>query len=161
MDKFWETGWSTILGSEPDNLFVNEGPGQILGNWQLSPDQARQFDNEITVMRMIGSTVIRQPGTFFQGTVHVGAIVTADPAVVPSPLYDGWMDWLFIDSITANAGSFSYGGTSYQSNEHMFDVRSRRKIERGEGLLWVWHFDDGNEGTMYLKDHVRVLYAVK
>jgi len=156
MTKEWFTFW-TFSGTGDNQDAVSLAPNALFSAWILSPQTALDLMDEPTVIRMIFQAfgafdnVVAQAATM----VHMGIIVTravdlAGNTPVIDPLEDGFQDWLWRwNDMYVAPTSFAGNAVSRVSDyAALIDVRSKRKIRPGEGLLFV-AWNNANSGGAY------------
>jgi len=124
---------------------ISLAAGSYFADWIVTPNAAIDQFDEPTVLRLIFNYIAPYNGFAAGGynQIHMGIIVTRDTdsaggTPLYDPIYQGFWDWLWTFNAMAGAPSGAAAASTAQfSNGLYFDIKSRRKIEPGEGLLFV------------------------
>jgi hypothetical protein len=147
-------GWGTVDGITGETISAYHlGPGDLVSSWILDPDVLEVQYDVVTVLRnLIVTAVSFEPAaaTLQYALLCQGLIVATegmDLTTPPSPYYDQDYDWLWIANCQSDSFPIAGTGQSVLSgarNSDYFDIRSKRKIPNGHGLLYVAHLAPGS-----------------
>lgn len=161
--------WNTFA-NESQPLCFNYpfamGAATIVSAWILPPNVNLEEFDEPTVVRMIqrwayfGNLGPATSAHLAQGIIAWKSPDDASPANPPSPLLNGSYDWLWYNEfwLYNPSGVNNLIVSSPGSDKVTFeDVRAKRKLESGFGLLYVAETDDCNGAGVSLNAGGRVL----
>jgi len=129
---------------EPQTAYLNSGV--YVTNWILSPSDALTVFDEPTILRCLiqTTTAFDQMAAGGMALVSYGLI-----ACTELPTYSSYsapdFDWIWMQWVTRNASAATVApaaaGTADQST--LSDVRTKRKIDAGQGLAIVIQYEPG------------------
>lgn len=162
---------------QPDTIHMT--PGSVARSWILSPADVADLWDEPTVVRMLLAPAIFQAGTNaivvgdYNTTVRGGVIAwkhTIDAAPVSTSMdgldpSDGGLDWLWWGEAHLNHTNLQFLGTQfadYTGGSGVVDVRTKRKLELGYGLVGAfhclpWSFPAGGGAWFHLNGRILLL----
>jgi len=152
------TGFETSPTSTPGEWgSIKLNPGDFISSWILDPNDAIEFYDEPTLVRLLlrltGVIAIPAANSANAWEAHVFAgIMTYKYDSLPTPYInvdDPTKDWIWWSSLGFYHGANEYGTIFSMPAEGgpqigAYDIRAKRKIPEGHGLLMViTNFDTG------------------
>jgi len=155
-------------------------PGDRLGFWILTPGEVRDFFDEPTIVRNIVRNsilgAVDPSGSSQIGGYYAEGLITwkqsmdndsapSDPTELPN-MFTGDADFLYYNTIwlgdTVNGSQRQFfAGFASVGQADTFDLRSKRKLEDGEGYLYVVESHSGSDINIIMNTSGRVLLANK
>jgi len=167
MTKEW-ISFYTYIGTPSTPHSVTMPAGTDASLWIIPPGDVLSLFDEPTILRMIISLTFGTEGLNGGNSMSLAfGIITArgiDEIGTP-PVYNalqqGYWDWLwtYYPQVTTNNGggiSGTYGSTEPASVQ---DVRSKRKVKPGEGILFSFANNNGSDADAAMQVQGRILLA--